>query len=110
MPTMSSYLLETMILNYYEGQSSKANQFVHNEFSNIMAYLYHNIMGDVDDPKGIQGNINSLTYDERTKIKNKAAIDYNVAIAAREFEQNKDMKASIGKWGEVFGSEFPKYN
>ena len=29
MPTMSSYLLETMILNYYEGQSSKANQFVH---------------------------------------------------------------------------------
>lgn len=110
MPTMSSYLLETMILNYYEGQNSKASQFVDVEFANVMVYIYNNIMGNVDDPKGIQGNINSLTYDERTKIKNKAAIDYHVAIAAGEFEQNKDMKASIGKWGEVFGSEFPKYN
>jgi hypothetical protein len=50
-----------------------------------------------------------LTYDEKIKIQNKAATDYNVAIAAREFENNKDMKSSIGKWGEIFGSEFPKY-
>lgn len=110
MPTMSSYLLETMILNYYEGQSSKASQFVDVEFPKVMAYIYNNITGNVDDPKGIQGNINSLTYDERTRIKNKTAIDYNVAIAASELEQNKDMKSSIGKWGDVFGSEFPKYN
>lgn len=43
-------------------------------------------MGNVDDPKGIQGNINSFTYDERTKIMNKTVIDYHVAKAAREFE------------------------
>lgn len=110
MPTMSSYLLETMILNYYEGQSTKAGQFVDIEFPNVVAYIYNNIMGTVDDPKGIQGNINSLTYDERIKINNKTAIDYHVAKAAREFEQNKDMKSSIAKWGEVFGSEFPKYD
>lgn len=110
MPTMSSYLLETMILNYYDGQSSKARQFVDIEFPNVIAYIYHNIMGDVNDPKNIQGNINNLTYDERTKIRNRAAIDYNTANEARQFEQNKDMKSSIGKWGEVFGSAFPKYD
>lgn len=110
MPTMSSYLLETMVLNYYKGKISKAGQFVDIEFPNVIAYIYHNILGDVGDPKGIQGNINNLTYDERTKVKNKTAIDYSVSIAARKFEQNKDMKSSISKWGEVFGNEFPKYN
>ena len=80
------------------------------EFPDVIAYIYHNILGDVGDPKGIQGNINNLTYDERTKIKNKTAIDYSVSIAARKFEQNKDMNSSISKWGEVFGNEFPKYN
>jgi predicted nucleotidyltransferase len=109
MPSMSSYLLETMILNYYEGKTLKASQFVDVEFPDVIAYIHNHIMGAVDDPKGLQGNINSLTYDEKIKIQNKAATDYNVAIAAREFENNKDMKSSIGKWGEIFGSEFPKY-
>lgn len=80
------------------------------EFPDVIAYIYRNIIGDVGDPKGIQGNINSLTYDEREKIKKKIATDHRAAVAAREFEQSTDMKSSISKWGEVFGSEFPKYN
>lgn len=110
MPTMSSYLIESMVLNYYERKDSKASQFMHIEFPNVIAYIYNNIMGDVNDPKGIQGNINSMTYDERTTIKNKIARDYGIAKTAREFEQNSDMKSSINRWREVFGSEFPKYN
>lgn len=109
MPTMSSYLLETMILNYYETKANKASEFVDVELPNVIAYIHNNIMSDVDDPKKIQGNINRLTYDERTKIKNKAYSDYYKAIDARQFEHDKDMEGSINKWREIFGEAFPKY-
>ena len=66
-------------------------------------------MYDENDPKNIQGNINKLTYDEKTKIKNKAYSDYYKAMEARQLEQDKDMKGSINKWREIFGDSFPKY-
>ncbi len=109
MPTMSSYLLETMILNYYEAKTTTASQYVDIELPDVIAYIHNNIMYDVSDPKNIQGNINQLTYDEKTKIKNKANSDYYKAVDARQLEQDKDMKGSINKWREIFGDFFPKY-
>ncbi|MDK2810995.1 MAG: hypothetical protein PWR27_1704 [Petroclostridium sp.] len=109
MPTMSSYLLETMILNYYEAKTTTASQYVDIELPDVIAYIHNNIMYDVNDPKNIQGNINKLTYDEKTKIKNKAYSDYYKAMEARQLEQDKDMKGSINKWREIFGDSFPKY-
>jgi hypothetical protein len=109
MPTIPSYLLETLALNYYEGKCSKAVKFVDLEFVNAISYIYSNIMGDVNDPKNLQGNINNLTYDERMKIKNKTAEDYHTAVAARDFEHNKDFESSIRRWRELFGNAFPKY-
>lgn len=108
-PTMSSYLLETMILNYYEAKTTTASQYVDIELPDVIAYIHNNIMYDVNDPKNIQGNINKLTYDEKTKIKNKAYSDYYKAMEARQLEQDKDMKGSINKWREIFGDSFPKY-
>lgn len=110
MPTMSSYLLEVMILNYYETQNNTAaGQFIDIELPNVIAYINNNIMNDVNDPKSIQGNINKLTYEEKAKIKNKTHADYQKVIEARRLEQDKDMKGSINKWGEIFGITFPKY-
>lgn len=109
MPTMPSYLLESMILNYYETQTVEASRFVDVEFPEVIAYINENIMNAVSDTKNIQGNINTLTYDERTKIQGKTYSDYHKAKEARQLEQNDDMKGSINKWREIFGDSFPKY-
>lgn len=109
MPTMPSYLLEVMILNYYENYTEKASKFVDLEIINIFYYLYNNIMNDVYDPKNIQGNINNLTYDEKSKIKNKSYDDYIIAKEARKLEVDKNMEDAINKWRNIFGDSFPEY-
>ncbi|MCE7524558.1 nucleotidyltransferase [Alloalcanivorax xenomutans] len=109
MPSASSYLLETMILNYYESKSGKASQFVDIEIPSILEYIWLNITNDVQDPKGIQGNINHLTDEERSKISTRAWRDKNKAEEARSFERNNEYSRSIKKWAEVFGDDFPSY-
>lgn len=109
MPSMSSYLLETMILNYYDGKADKASQFVDLAIAGVLEYIETHIKYQVSDPKGIQGNINLLSSDEITKISNRAKTDKLKAIDARSFESNDDHEKSINKWAEIFGSEFPKY-
>ena len=109
MPSMPSYLLETMILNYYDSKTDTASQFVDLEIGPVLAYIETYIQYQVSDPKGIQGNINNLSWDEITKISNRAKSDKLKANEARGFESNNDHEKSINKWREIFGNEFPKY-
>lgn len=108
MPSMSSYLIENMILNYYEYRRD-ANEYVDLQLPNIFSYIRDNIYGFVSDPKGIQGNINTLTNDEKQKIYNRSNQDYCKSIEAINFEKCGKHKESINKWIEIFGSEFPNY-
>jgi hypothetical protein len=109
MPSMSSYVLETMILDYYSAQTIKASQYVDIEIPKVLAHIATYVHYEVNDPKGIQGNINDLSWDDRNKIAARAASDKQKADAARSLESAGDHKGSIQKWGEVFGSEFPTY-
>ena len=109
MPSMGSYLLETMILNYYATRINKASEFVDLEIPNLLEYIWLNITSDIQDPKGIQGNINTLTFEERTKISTRAWQDKNKAEEARAYESNEEYSKSISKWADIFGSEFPEY-
>lgn len=109
MPSLPSYLLETMILNFYANNSNTASQFVDLEIPLVLDYLSTYIYYQVDDPKGIQGNINDLSWDEQTKIANRANTDKNKATEARNLESDGDHKNSIQKWGEIFGKDFPIY-
>lgn len=109
MPTMGSYLLENTIIEYYQTKSTKASQFVDIELVDVFNDLHNRIFNNINDPKGIQGNINNLTPDEKRKISQKAYDDYVIAYNARQLEQRSDMKGSINKWREIFGDEFPKY-
>jgi len=109
MPSMSSYLLETMILDYYAGYTVSATQYVDLEIPNLLAYISSAVYSQVNDPKGIQGDINDLSFDDRNKISARATSDKQKADQARQFEDDGDHKASIQKWGEIFGSEFPTY-
>jgi len=110
MPTMSSYLLENMIIEYYQTKTTKASQFVDIELIDVFFDIHNRVYNNLNDPKGIQGNINQLTLDEKRKISQIAYDDYVIAFNARQLEEQKNMKGSINKWREIFGDEFPKYS
>lgn len=109
MPSMSSYLIENMILDYYESNYSETSQYVDVELVNIFGDIKSRVYNTVNDPKNIQGNINNLTWDEKTKISSRASSDYEKAKEARKLEDEGKQEESINKWKEIFGNEFPKY-
>jgi hypothetical protein len=110
MPSMSSYLLENIILDFYSTQIyTKASEYVDLEVPKILQYIKDKVFYPVNDPKGIQGDINKLSYEERTKISKRAYADYTKALEARKLETQYDHKSSIAKWREIFGSSFPTY-
>jgi len=109
MPSMSSYLLENMIIEYYLAKTTKASNYVDIELVEVFLDLHTRVYNTINDPKGIQGNINNLSFDEKQKISQKACCDYSLAFDARKLENEKDMKGSINKWKEIFGNDFPKY-
>jgi hypothetical protein len=111
MPLMGSYLLEAIIVNYYKNNFyTETTQYVDIETVRILGHLTTAVRNNVNDPKDIQGDINGLSIDDRYKISSKAQVDYQKAIEARNLEGEEKHKESIGKWGEIFGSEFPKYS
>ncbi len=108
MPTMKSYFLENLILNYYSSGIT-SSKYIDIEIPKILSYIYHNVHKSLNDPKGFQGDINHLTYEERNSIQSKASTDYNIANEARQLETEQKIKESIAKWGTIFGSDFPIY-
>ena len=97
-----------VILDYYESSYS-CNKYVDVEIPNILSYISSHIFSSVNDPKGIQGDLNTLSYEDKIKISDRASSDYLKALDARTFENNSDYESSINKWGEIFGGEFPSY-
>ena len=63
----------------------------------------------MEDPKGIQGNINNFNSSDRKKISDALYDAYKKAIEARNYERDEKQKEAINKWREVLGSDFPKY-
>lgn len=109
MPTMSSYLIENILLDYYEKSYNEASDYIDIEIINVFEEIKGRILQNVYDPKGIQGNINDLSYEEKIKVSNRAKSDYEKALMALQYEKDDNHKESIKKWGEIFGDEFPKY-
>ncbi|MGZ9667750.1 hypothetical protein ACXX9E_16965 [Pseudomonas sp. GNP014] len=108
MHTMSSYLLENIILNYYAYRTD-CSKFVDLHLADIFNHISSAVYHMIPDPKGFQGDLNTLTHDQKISISARANQDYLRALDARRFEQDKDEKSSINKWREVFGLEFPAY-
>ena len=60
--------------------------------------------------KGIQGDINNLSSEQKDKFSRTATYDYNNALKARQAETvEKNQSKAISYWKEVFRSEFPSY-
>lgn len=108
--TMGSYMLECMILNRYQNLSTPDNWWIDVEFKNTLQYLSSAIYYSVNDPKGIQGDLNSFSYSERVKISEALKNAHTKAVEAFNLEVNdKNQEAAIKKWGEVLGPLFPDY-
>lgn len=110
MPSMSSYLLESMVLDFYNKPfTPTASKFVDIEVPKLLAHIKDHVYHPVEDPKGIQGDINQLSLEDRGKIWSRANEDLNRANKARQLENEKDFQGSIFEWSQIFGSEFPSY-
>lgn len=116
MPNITSYVLETIVLNYFD----QANHNIYNDgkffdypdmhFRDALNYISNNITSAVYDIKGIQGNINNLTWEQKSKIQMRARTDYSKSYNAVAAEMSeKDNKKSINLWRDIFGGEFPQY-
>ncbi|WP_316799653.1 hypothetical protein [Pedobacter frigidisoli] len=108
--TMGSYFLECLILHYYDTYGITSSKYIDLELPKIFAHVYHQIDNPLNDPKGFQGNLNTLSWDERKSIKDRAELDFNRATEARQLETDGKQKESIAKWREIFGSDFPYYS
>jgi len=109
MPSMSSYLIENMILGFYSTQDTKASGYVYLEVPKVLQYIQTSIYDPINDPKEIQGNINQLSIEDKDKISKRAYCDYSRSLEARALEQKGNHKLSIAKWSEIFGLNFPTY-
>ncbi|MBI9030991.1 nucleotidyltransferase [bacterium] len=109
MPSISSYLLENMILDYYEGSNEDVSEHIHIEVKKILSDLISRVYHYVNDPKNIQGDINNLTMDEKNKLSYRADRDDKKAFEAIKHENRGDMEKSIRQWKEIFGISFPEY-
>lgn len=108
--TIESYLLECMILDVYQSKEEKDNYWIDLEFKDLLNALSTKILSSVNDPKGVQGDLNTLSLDDRIKISSSLSAAYRKACDAREQELAADQKAAIAKWKEVLGYAFPDYS
>lgn len=103
MPSISSYILETLVLNYYN-----THRFVNikNDFKNNIAYIHNTIDHPINDPNDIEENINELDKTTISKIKNKTYNDYYICCDAIKLEENGKITEAKKLWKKIFGDEF----
>lgn len=108
MHTMGSYLLENIILDYYASKTD-CSKWVDMELPNLLNHISNAVYWYVADPKGIQGDLNTLTDEQKASIGARASFDAHRAQEARDYENEGDHERSINRWRDIFGDEFPTY-
>lgn len=105
---VSSYMFEQMVLTYIsEGKAQGDSWQV--RVKNVLAYLKDAIRQPVADPKGIQGDLNTLDAASRIDLSNTAQLASTMAVLAMASESVGETKDAIEEWKSVFGDEFPDY-
>ncbi len=109
MPTIPSYLFESMILTYCEERDS-ISEYIDYDLRHFWNALTGLVYQPIADPKGFQGDLNKLSYEDQRKISSKASDTYLKAVEAYNLEMgDKDQQRAIAKWREIFGDDFPQY-
>lgn len=107
-PTMPSYLLEIIILNYYQ-DNKELKQHISTEIPNILNFIQKEIYNMIFSPDNPKVDINTLSQEEKYKISQKANEHSKISQKAIDFASNLDNKKAIDEWRKVFGKEFPLY-
>lgn len=107
MQSMGSYLIENLILCVYENMDSTVWPDLN--FMHVIDRLRNRIYDAVQDPKGMQGDLNNLGIFDRWAISNRCDSDLKKCMEARNLETVDQMKEAINKWAEIFGPQFPTY-
>ncbi|WP_090984146.1 SMODS domain-containing nucleotidyltransferase [Pedobacter suwonensis] len=106
--TITSYLFEQIVINFIT--TSQLGQWLDFDIRDFFYYLSVHIYYAVNDPKGIQGDLNYLTYEQKKAILEKSSWAFDKAKEAVSAEtQEKNQEKAINKWREIFGYNFPKY-
>ena len=107
-PKIPSYLLETIILNYYE-----TNIFYYEDIWNldeelvkIFNYIGRVIISSVEDYKKIQGNLNTLNVNDREKVALKFQEFSILGKNAIEEKNSGNEKSALKIWKNIFGEGF----
>ncbi|MBK1726723.1 nucleotidyltransferase [Halorhodospira neutriphila] len=109
MPTASSYLLETLVLDYYDVAPKIASQWPDLEFREVLSHIPTMIRKPIWDSKKIEGDINTLDVNERDRVASRAEADLSTASEAWYAEKQGNHAKAISKWQRVFGPAFPGY-
>ena len=109
MVTIPSYLFENLILNHLDYENS-ISDYIDICLINFWQYLKTQIYHEVQDPKGFQGNLNTLTYEEKVNVSEKASNCNEQGSIALSYETNeKNQEKAITKWKQILGDNFPNY-
>lgn len=109
MPTIPSYLLENIVLNFFD-YKDEISIFIDINIMDFWFYLKTAIYNSVNDPKSFQTDLNYLSYDEKVKVSKKTESIYDKACEAFEAEtKDKNQEKAINKWRIIFGDNFPKF-
>ncbi|RUL51919.1 SMODS domain-containing nucleotidyltransferase [Lysinibacillus antri] len=106
-PSIRSYLLENLVLNYFDTNEVSISDQV--TLKDLFYHLSISIYSSCYDPKGIQGDLNTLTSETKHKFSEAAAKASLCAQNAIGFVAKDDHKSAHDEWKKVFGSEFPDY-
>lgn len=107
---IGSYLFENFILNFVEN-SNELSPYIDVNIINFWDYLQSAVHNVVKDPKSISSNLNDLSFLDKQKISQEAEKAYKSGVEAFRLETvYKNQEASINKWREIFGLNFPQYN
>lgn len=106
-PSVGSYLLENILLNYYDMYEVPDNDQV--ALRDVFNHLSISIYSSCNDPKGIQGDLNTHSLETRQKFSQAASLAYLCAQNAIELVAEDEHEAAHAEWKTVFGGEFPDY-
>ena len=73
--------------------------------NNLFAYMKDAIYSPISDPKGIQGDLNDLTYIDKCTFSEEVGKCYKISNDAVCYKNFNEQKA-IDKWQQIFGPNF----
>jgi len=96
-------------LEYFESVDETKN-YIDERFRDVLKYIANNIWNAIYDSKGIEGNINNLTDEQKLKLQERANNDETrVRKAIHAKTQEQDMRKAINIWRDILGDNFPVY-